>query len=764
MNQTDPLSAIIREVADDAKLNLSGEVRVIINTSKKLAVSKVPMWAFGDEHKYFMVYPQKAVGSKVHITYTEGLAAGQKVDIDISYRARCKPGLEERLALSLLDAASPGVMLEKLIIEAVNNRLGSRREAFFEDYINERRDLETALTTQALKEAGLILDDVRLIIFGQDDLEAITLGPVIFPIHFTDCDREEELTVKAELEIDEKRTIRALLNQNKPLTDLVRKTIRKYFAENISINTFCEQPNSIVIKQGLTRSLNESLKSVGRRVGFVFLDAETVCPRPFNDEIEILYKHHAYPDPIPIKVSVLMIPQDFARYRAKKSVPLRLWIEAKLKEVMNVILFGKDYIDLLIEFDPLQEKIKEEMILQEKIKKEMIREAAGIGYVLEQLITIPNLEPFLWLKEIFFETEEGEETFKTRISNCPVKLSVSLRAKIKDLKGIKDRLTRNEKIPDVMKKNVLHLIRTHLRSLYPERFYMRFFDFDLENHPEEIAVEKELEEEITKLLRDEFNAEITQLVLTPGQTEITEKLEKLLKGAHDFQVEIRRDTIDQTQAVSRSFKSGGADDSGQNESHIVEEVSIGSIDRAGVVSGSFRVEGVDGNGWQRFQECDSSIEKIRKRIEDSIRVELKSYVNEFLVLKSRAILATAIDLIMTEFGLRISISTVSYSLSGIKDRLDWHFRERSAEIIKGIAKLESDLIELELDGDQEKIKSTKDKLNILYSHLQRRLITEGEQPDLLGGAEKSSAADPIDSDRSVNDDRLYDENGKETPG
>src|ERR1051326_2523524 len=144
-----------------------------------------------------------------------------------------------------------------------------------------------------------------------------------------------------------------------------------------------------------------------------------------------------------------MIPENFARYRVKKSVPLRSWVETKLKAAMDIALFGKEYVDLLIGMDPIRERIK----------REMTREAAEIGYIIEHLITLPDLPPFQWLKQIEVANNTEKYNFKTRIPNCSVELSISLTARVKDLQGIANRLSRKEDVPQKMKESVLSLIR-----------------------------------------------------------------------------------------------------------------------------------------------------------------------------------------------------------------------------------------------------------------------------------------------------------------
>lgn len=670
MTPANPLSTIIREVTEHAQYEQGKEALVTIDVRTGQAVARLGFLdTITGNFRYFLVSnnqdSRKIIRGTKRVKYKEGQ---EEIFFAIAYEGGCLPGQEGRLAQCFFKSARSedtiSDSLAKWLIEYF-----SSGALTIDDYHSESKNAATALATKASQEFGLALR-ITLQLEGTDKLETHNLGPLLLSSRLKDSDEESGVWFKAELEVDEHRALRALLSRNKPLTELVQKGVRKYFADCITLDAYYNDLTTEQIRQGLSSYLNHLLKSVGRRVGFLSLKPDDSVPRPFKGETVIEYHHHEYPDPIKIRVSVLMIPTHPALYRAKGSPKLNDWLDVNLREVITLSLFGISYVDLLLDFPLLKQKIDGSMNLR----------AQAIGYKIEQLMTILYLEPFEWLKRIDIEIkgtasnngEMAEAMFETSLSNFYVGLEIFLTARIKDLRGISHYLVTKLDVPQKMKEEIIRLVRKLLHGTDPERFYMQYSRTNKGDHSKEISFEEDLRQKIHSLLETEFNAEVIDLVLKPTQTELMRKFEEVAKGAHDF----------------------------------AAEAELGSLPGAPmiIVKGSFKVDGV--NGWNAFRGCDASVAAVKKRIEDSIRAHLKGARDDQLIISEQTGFAELIKealhrargLVSDEFGLAIRLTTIYW---------DWE-----AEL----KQLGREQEKQELISVQERIRRLKELLLDLHEH------------------------------------------------
>lgn len=703
MIPTKPLSEIIRQVTEHVTAKPDYEQRIIINARTGQAVPAPGLIdALTGSFKYILVAndrdPQKQIGGAKEVKYKQG---SEEIVFVIDYRGGCPPGREAWLAQFFSKVDAP----EKAIPDALGKWLVeyfSSAGRTIDHFYSQQKLAAFDLVTKASREFGLDLT-ITLKVANPTPLETIEIGPVLFTSRLKGCDEEETIWFKADLEVDQQQLMRARLNQKAPFTDLLRKGVRKYLADSVTLETFYEDLNNEQVKQGLRTHLNQLLKSAGRRITFISLKpdypgGETGAPAPYSGETIIEYMHHEYPDPIKIKISVLMIPLDTTRYKSKGSPKLGEWLQRNLEEASKQILFGVSYVDLLLGFADLKTKISEQMN----------RRAADIGYEIQQLMTMLYMEQFAWLKRIDIEIKgnlanggSGEAMFETNISNFYVGLEIFLTTRVKDLRGIAQYLATKQDVPQRMKEEIVRLVQNTLHATHPERFHIRFSDSNEANYPNEEPLEAELQKRIAFLLKSEFNAEVIHLVLKPMETALTRKLEQVSKASYDFAAASELGTMPGAPQIT--------------------------------VQGSFKVEAVHIDGWKTFHESEVSTEALRKRIEDSIRASLKCTPDDtavfveqdgLVLLIDRCLLA-AMRLVQAEFGLSITLSTVSWDWD---DRLKKIGRLRSDKEITAVqervANLNEELLDLyQYDGSQERIDEVKAAILRLNSTLPRAVAS-----------------------------------------
>src|ERR1043165_5610103 len=697
MTQTNSLGALVREVTEHARPTPNEEEQVIIDARTGQSVAQPSfLEALTGEFRYFLVTTGRAQNKIIRGTKSGKYKEGQEeVFIAIGYEGGCRPGFGWLLAQVFFNSSrTEDVLSESLarwLIEYFST--GART---IDDFYREKANACDALATRAAQEFGLGLN-VTLQLEGADKLETVEFGPLMISSRLKDSDEEESVWLRAEIEVDQQLTLRALLSKNQPLTELLTKGVRRYLGTYVTLECFYRDLATEQIREGLRRHLNGLLEPVGRKVGFLSLRTDNPPPPSFKGETVIEYLHHEYPDPIKIKVSVLMIPTMVARYRAKGSPKLDAWLDQSLREVVGLTLFGVSYVDLLLDF----------ALLKQKIGEALNQRAQEFGYNIEQLMSILYLEPFEWLKRIDIEIKDAapsngsasEAMFETSISNIHVGLEIFLTARVKDLRGISDYLSAKLDVPRRMKEEIIRLVRKLMHATDPERFYMRYSRPDPENYPGEPSFEEEVRQKIQALLEEEFNAEVLGLVLKPVQTDLTMKLSEVSKGAHDF----------------------------------LAEAEVGNLPGAPgvVVKGSFKVLGV--SGWQAFRECDASVAAIRKRIQDSVRARLKCARDEQAALYGETGLTGLIDdalaaarkLIGDEFGLAVSLMTTYWDWDeDLKQIGRQQGQSELRSVRERILKLKELLLDLhENDASPNDIRNVEERIRRLSATLSPSLAS-----------------------------------------
>jgi len=678
MIQAISISEIARQVSDNIEPKGGYEQRVVINTDTGQAVPapNILEYVFGN-FRYYMVTnntsPQKVIAGRKTVKYREG---NEEIVLVVDYKGGCPPGCEPQLTEFFFRTSGAdkaiGDGLGKWLIEYFTTN-GRTIDQFYSDNDSASRDL----AAKALTEFGLALT-ITLTAENSKKPEIVDIGPIVLTSRLLGSDEEENLSIKAELEADPQNLLRAMLHQKTSLTDVFRNGVRQYVASRVTLETYYKDLNSERVKQGLREHLNSLLKQFGRHVVFVSLKPEGGrVPPPHNGETTIEYKHHECPEPIKLRISVLMTPQDPARYRAKGSPVLPGWLQQNLEEVVRRVLFGFSYVDLLLDFRPAKQKIIEEMN----------RRAESIGYHIEQLMTMISMEPRTWLKSFDIEIKATDSNpnaamFATSVSGVYAGLEVYLTARVKDLRAIRHYLTSD--LPQKVKQKIFELVQKTLHATDPQQFYKYYREAD-KKKPGGGPFEHELREKICYLLESEFNAEIIQLVLKPTDTDLTDKLFKVAKTSHDF----------------------------------VATSEIGATPGAPKISvyGSFTVESVSSDGWEKFRERDVTAEKLIKRVKDSVSAFIKRTPESATALSSpdsvveliKHALQSARILMDDEFGLSIKLATISWDWDENIKKIGQLRNEEDLEAIHiRIARLKDRLLDYyEHNGSQEEIDETR---------------------------------------------------------
>jgi hypothetical protein len=465
------------------------------------------------------------------------------------------------------------------------------------EYYDYCEELKIYLTDHVEKKVGLNIQ-FDLPLKNEDELREYKIESENFPVHVKDHDDELNLSFKIGLDINEKYKIYAILNyiRLEELKKLFQEKIKKYMHEQVSLHHFVYDLNNDV-KKVLTGVLNKVLEEKGREITWFKLESKiNSTPREsqkFNHTVKCDIKD--YSDKIEIQHKLLMQLENLGKSKSNDIGDLEIWVKEKLSDITQSILFEKNYVDILLDFEKAEEK---QAILNE-IKTKMQKLALSIGYTVKHLIVEPNLVPLKFKKDGFI-VEEKEATFATRDTRVNVKLEIVATGRIKDLRKISKYITPDKDLIEEMRHVINNEILKEMHLVNPEHFYMPF------NFPSQKPAEEMLEESIKEKIKSEFFAEDVNVVIKIVETGLIDQIKKLITGGpYSFNIDIlplkhagHRETV--------TFK--------------IE----------------FSIQGVDKNGWQLFlfrisKSTDEVIDKIKKTLGDAITVNFQTIPADVLL-------------------------------------------------------------------------------------------------------------------------------------
>lgn len=669
MPQTRPLDLIIRKVEKGTKPASAASKVVVIDCGRKKAVPKAPL--FGTA-KYFLVsntddarHVAEGRGPVCHVADFE---TRREIGVAVSYQARVRPGNEERAAEALFDESHPGLALDGLLRKWVAAFTDRDPGGFIDNYYEQRKELQQFIVREAEAEAGLTLR-VSLALDGEEALETVTVGPTRSTVRLKDSDQGQELRLTAELVVDEADKVNAVLSmrEENSLEPRVVKAAREYLAAHVTLHEFSTAMNSERFKAALRDWLDAALRRTGRRVRHLAL--ESPATRLVPDQHKFFELQHSvkcgipeFPDPVEINNTLQMKLIDVALYQAIAPTEPAEWIRKALDRVVSEELFGKKYINLLLDFreseadahGPAAVRVADNggQKIAFAIKARMRAEADSIGYRLEHFISQPRLAPYILLDNF---TIEPEGTFATKIPDVHVRLRIAITAKINDLNDVKDYLNRREDVQTAMGKAALAEATQYLHSIDPSDFYM---NFSFSKDADAPTIEECLAERIRARLEKQFKAHVVSVVPKPLDDELVERLKALQRSLCPFTAEVS------------PLRSG--------ETFVFE--------------GDFQITGVNPDGWHVFQSRASGIEEVKATVVKSIRACLANRSDEELRHPRGGLDGLGMEVeqdvnrrLVKGYGLMMSITTFSRSRTDSEEGVSQVEAAYSRERLAGIA-------------------------------------------------------------------------------
>jgi hypothetical protein len=615
MSQTYCLDPVIREVSSDEKQLAASQKVIVIDIESSKIVDNTAWRRWKGGLKYYAVTADGVTSAECRLAVFALTEFPNDLTVTLTgaYRVSCERNKEKEVALALHGTSHPGLVLEGLISQWVRDYASKDLPEFIREFLSDRNLIRRHVKEKAA-EKGLILD-IRLELVPAKHLDTITIGPKDIPLRVGKSAGEQKLTINLHLDVEEENLAAAILSFNRQhsIKDAVMSQVKQYFATKVSLHEFLTNLSSNAVKEGLISALNTFLHQYGRKVGALTIGTSVPPPpKNYRDEIEVAVNVQNY-GVVVITNTVELSLLDSELYQDTGSKNLRTWLEETLENVISKELFYQKYVNLLVDFSKIEKKIRTRVADQ----------ANAIGYQIDHLVSMPDLEPIRWSKGF---SVKPEREFQTKDPMVSAKLQIAISARIPDLRKISNKL--NQDVPRLVEEAVVNRVALFLRGIEAQRYYMRFSNSD---DPNEESVAAALVREIRDAL-EEYALEIFELNPLPLDTEITLRLKQLMKQHCQFEV-----TLTPYQSPQQV-----------------------------VITGALMVEGVDPDGWHSFKLRDFTLADIGSRVEDHLTARLNALPSEELIYMTQSGHEALRSLIQKEtdsfvkdaYGLRIKLLTI----------------------------------------------------------------------------------------------------------
>ncbi|MCX6583877.1 MAG: hypothetical protein NT166_27185 [Candidatus Aminicenantes bacterium] len=583
MSQTYTLDTIIKEIPTSTRaVPDPSSKKIMLNTNSGQIVDHRTIFS---TIKVFLVFnidddKQNFAEGDGPIIYVGDFKNDRSINLTTSYRVSCPKGNEEKLVKALASDIHPTAALENKIKKWANEYLHDNETRFINEFKTRKNELEISVERKAMEEAGLSLD--LKVAIKLETIERISFTSK-FDVFSCDYDEEEQyLKTKIEIEVDENNIINALLAKVDPgvLENDIKNELKKYFCREVSLHQIFFDLKDTTLKNRVISHLDEYLQKIGRKVTRISIEHDYDMSKlqafyQTADDVEIQCSIQEYPEPVVIKNKLQLELEDIVKYRKSDVQELKIWIERNLEEIVHKYLFDIKYIDLLLNFNPIEEDIR----------KELKSRALDIGYHLKLLIAAHNLKQRELTRPFTIDNVDRVE-FATKSTRYKVKVGISVRARIRDLTDIEELLNRQADVLKEMKDSIIDETAQYLHSIDLKHFYTNF-DYSDEGQSE--SVSQKLKALITQRLEKELKAEIISINLQSIDTAITGRYHAMMGQLCNLRIEI--DPL--------------------------------SGDEKIIFIGKFKVVSVDVSHWDDFLACIYNLDEITKLIEEHLINELK---------------------------------------------------------------------------------------------------------------------------------------------
>lgn len=589
MPQASALDPVIRRVYEEPQLR-PGETLVRLHADTKESVAKKP-WFSKANLRYYIVsgteWGDRIIESKTEPILLSDFSGNREIAVIVAFQVSCPPGNETRVAQAVCHAETPQEALHGAIARYVREFVTQADIGDFIDkyYDGKKQELCRSVELAIRQHLGFAFS-ARVSLRYEEELKVVKLSSLPIVVALKDSDEEHHLTLSADVAVHPQHQINAILQYPNldRVGELVKRTVQAFFAEHVTVHTCYYNIAAPTLQLPLRKALQSVLEHEGRTLERLSLEVDS--PDRKADlfvpmVVEIPHRPYGSTEDITIKNDLQLVLQDYGKYKQANCPELHLWVKNVLEKVITKELFGKTYLDILLDFQD-QEKA---------IKSIMKDDAEQIGFDLHQLVKKTDMKENS-LQELKLYTFNCPD-LPTGQANISVSLQVVVTLKIPDLKSIADLLNQNRDVLEAMHRSIQGVLEQGLHQVDPETIYMKF---SLPTNSSSTTLQEDLVEQVRQHLQGQYHADVPTVTIKPLDNAITQHINKMMNQLSEFRVEVL------------PF---------QGEDSLIFQ-------------GNFRVTSVDHNGWGLFRTCDFNLSDIRAYCEKAVTAELKPVSQQLL--------------------------------------------------------------------------------------------------------------------------------------
>jgi len=353
------LSKIIMEVGPNDKGNgLSSRVYTVeISDNHKRITDSTTLWSKlrinKAKTKYFLV---SNTNDKRNISECEGLMFRihdferyLDADINLRFKAKCKPEDEQKMLLALCDNVCPEEELYNYLESWIKEFTNEKESNFIDNFDDEKSKLERFLCMKAHEKIGLTMRTI--ISLQQNEISSIKIQDFEIPIKLSDYDRKVLLIINLETEIIEKLKLKALTStlDKYELTQTITAQIQNYAMDSITSVQFYYDLNSNIINT-IKELINNALLKGGQKIKFFSIDKKISPPMEKNYEKTIehvaksqLGNNNSGQIELSIKLVLKFQYQNIHKYLQSEIPQIDIWCIDKINTTFDRLIFEVGY-------------------------------------------------------------------------------------------------------------------------------------------------------------------------------------------------------------------------------------------------------------------------------------------------------------------------------------------------------------------------------------------------------------------------------------
>ncbi len=556
-----PIDVIIKKInpADHKKMYASWNLiafdpatRTVVKQNWLLNVFKRDLLYFAIKNQIGFAGKATNAGFEVRINDFENQ---QELLFIVGYEASCPLGKEGKLLAAIEKYDELGREVEQMIIKWVQEETLAYIKAHpHDDFLPRLNNIKNQVTIRASYEAGLELTVTLTPTTTTPLLESQTITHPKLEIILKNFTKPQALSIKLHLQLDNNKRGLAMIHghQQLQLSEWSATAINRFLAAG---TLEAKQFFQWILEGSLGEKIKEQLQNEMQKRGQSLLKVEATLIEPapvmqFVDNLEEIITVHIieFPNPVELRNQAHARLQDYVTYKMAGTPNLHEWFKTKITQAIKQVLFQKKYEDVLANFLPIKEQIRN--MIQ--------KEATLIGYSIDPLITKTNLGPEKLLEE--FILEETKVEFKTRCSDAVVHFGLHVTGRLENLNKVSN-LLRNPSVSceEIMKAKSLAKLKAILLGMDPERVYTRFDYTEIEG---ETPVEATLINLLEQLLKTTYNATNLEIKILTQPSPITDKLNSLLKKSSTFQCNLQPNSCDYHYPITADFRVHGVNEKG----------------------------------------------------------------------------------------------------------------------------------------------------------------------------------------------------------